>query len=71
MKKITISIKILFLIILLTGCIEVTPTPDSEYYQRVQGKGGFVYRGVGYQIIEVDGIEYISCGNGGICPLKK
>lgn len=39
--------------------------------QRIIGKESTVYKGVGYQIIEVDGIEYLSCSSGGICPLVK
>ncbi len=39
-----------------------------ESKQRIIGKDYQVINGSGYQIIQIDNIEYI-CSNGGICPL--
>jgi hypothetical protein len=43
----------------------------SKDKNRIIGKEDAIYGGVGYQIIEVDSVEYISVGSGGICPLVK
>lgn len=71
MKKI---IKTAILSVIFYSCadgITKTTKRDGEAKQRIIGKEYTVYEHHGYQIIEVDGIEYISSYSGGICPLKK
>lgn len=54
----------------LDGKIETTrniPQPTK----RIIGKGYIEYEGTGYQIIEIDSIEYIVSTSGGIFPLIK
>ncbi len=43
----------------------------NELKPRIVGKEYTVYNGVGYQIIEIDNIEYLSITSGGVIPLKK
>ncbi len=63
MKKIIIS-----LAIVITSCSTVEVREGNN---RVIGKEYNVYQGQVYRIIEIDGVEYISTTNGGICPLIK
>lgn len=73
--------KILFIaIILLAGCGETPIQVDksrtinaqnSTEKQRIKGKGSFTYDGIFYQIIEVDGVEYLTQYGGGIVCLEK
>lgn len=55
---------------MLTGCghseVEKTPQRDS----RIKSKGVFYLLGI-YEIIEIDGVEYVSSYKGGLCPLVK
>jgi hypothetical protein len=44
---------------------------DGENPQRIIGKESTVYDFYRYQIIEVDGVEYIATCQGGIYPLVK
>lgn len=67
MKKI-ILIAIVF-IIFISGCDTAQVDKNSEVSHRIIGKEYNVYDGTGYQIIEVDGVEYLSKTSGGICPL--
>jgi hypothetical protein len=57
--------------IILSSCDTVVVDPKSEISHRIVGKEHNVYGGHGYQIIEVDGVEYIAVSEGGICPLVK
>lgn len=60
--------------ILLTGCAEngvKTTKNPGEPQCRIRGKEHTVYSGYGYQIIEIDGVEYVAPSTGGICPLVK
>lgn len=52
------------------GSTETTKR-EGEELQRIIGKEYTVYGGRGYQILEVDGVEYIANTNGGICLLVK
>lgn len=66
---------LLFLsVVFLFGCVDsVTETTkrEGEAEQRIIGKEQTVYKMTEYQIIEVDGVEYLSNSNGGMCPLIK
>lgn len=42
---------------------------DSFYNERILLKSSILYEGYRYHIIEVDGVEYISSGDGGLYPL--
>lgn len=58
----------------LFGCYDnVTATikRPGEAKQRIYGKEETYYQSTKYQIIEVDGIEYVASNLGGICPLVK
>lgn len=69
MKKI-----VLFVVIATIALISCTTAPvdkNAESSKRIIGKEYNVYGGYGYQIIEVDGQEYLSMTGGGICPLVK
>ena len=70
MKK---EIFCLFLLVsILFSCKnESTSKPRNEKKHRIIGKEYTGYKGTGYQIIEVDGVEYITTTSGGICPLVK
>ena len=70
MKKILILLSA----ITLCGCVEnATKTTKriGEAQCRIIGKEYTCYEGYAYQIIEIDGQEYISPAHGGIYPLVK
>jgi hypothetical protein len=67
MKKIYLFI-ILGAIFLLNSCGEKTGNDDPK---RIIGNESTLYGGHIYQIIEVDGVEYLCSGDGGICPITK
>lgn len=55
------------LLFFLIGCdMELKKPPTS----RIVGKDYITYVGMQYQIIEVDGIEYLTSSKGGIYPLS-
>ncbi len=59
-------------IVLLPSCVDNTTSTikrENEAQQRIYGKESTLYKGIGYYIIEVDGVEYIASSKGGICPL--
>ena len=68
MKKISL---IAIALISLASCNSVPIDKNAETSHRIIGKEYQVYEGYVYQIIEVDGKEYISCASGGMCPLVK
>jgi hypothetical protein len=68
MKKITI---IAIALISLSSCSTAPLDKSFENSHRIIGKEYHVVEGYGYQIIEVDGVEYIAMTGGGICPLVK
>lgn len=64
----------LLVAVLLISCADNTTTTTKQPYelkQRIVGKEYTVYKGVGYQIIEIDSIEYISSTYGGVYPITK
>ena len=62
---------VLFLFVSCADNITYTIKGELEANQRIYGKEYTIYKGRGYQIIEVDGIEYITNTTGGIYPLVK
>ena len=74
MKKIFL---ILSVTTLLTSCADYsTSTPKDQKgnpinKQRIHGIEYTVFEGHGYAIIEIDGVEYLSNTQGGICPLVR
>lgn len=69
MKKLIIFLLIILGVTLfLTSCDK---TCDSEDPKRIIGNESTLYGGHIYQIIEVDGVEYLCSGDGGICPITK
>lgn len=58
-----------FLLVVLASCSSAPIDSNAEKSHRIIGKEYNVYAGYGYQIIEVDGKEYLSMTGGGICPL--
>jgi hypothetical protein len=65
---------LIFALFLFVSCADNTTTTikrEQEANQRIYGKEYTIYKGTGYQIIEVDGVEYITTTRGGICPLVK
>lgn len=61
-------------LLVLFGCADnntTTTKRPGEAKQRIYGKEETYYAGVTYQIIEVDGIEYITSNLGGIYILVK
>lgn len=65
----------LFIIVVLSSCADNGQDKSikrpGENSVRIIGKEYTVYKGYGYQIIEIDGQEYVSTSAGGICPLVK
>jgi hypothetical protein len=62
----------ILLVAVITSCADgntTTTKREGEAQQRIVGKEYTVYDGRGYQIIEIDGVEYVSASSGGICPL--
>lgn len=71
MKK---NLILLALSTLLFSCADNATTTTKrigEPQQRIIGKEYTVYNGYGYQIIEIDSVEYLTTTGGGICPLLK
>jgi hypothetical protein len=67
---------VIMLVALLSSCLDGKTTTtkrsgEKDPTQRIVGKGYIEYEGVGYQIVEIDGTEYISSTSGGICRLEK
>lgn len=60
---------IIVLAIALSSCSTASTDANEETSHRIIGKEYTVYHGAGYQIIEVDGKEFIASTNGGLCPL--
>lgn len=70
MKKLIIFLLIILGVTLfLTSCDKTCDSEDST--NRIIGKESTLYRGHVYQIIEVDGAEYLCSASGGICPITK
>ena len=69
MKKIILPL----FAILVVGLISYASSSDevSSQDSRIILKDEAVAGGCYYIIIEVDGVEYITSGRGGICPLVK
>jgi hypothetical protein len=67
--------KNLFLILaistLFIGCSTAQLDNKYETSSRIIGKEYHTVSGHGYQIIEVDGHEYLCMTGGGICPLVR
>lgn len=59
----------LSLIIVFTACCSPANTEEGNVQKRIKGKESTIYDNGCYHIIEVDGTEYISNGEGGIHPL--
>lgn len=62
----------ILLVSVITSCADgdtTTTKREGEAQQRIVGKESTMYNGRRYQIIEIDGVEYISASSGGICPL--
>lgn len=60
--------------IILCSCVDGTTQTTKkvgEAKQRIIGKEYTMYQSIGYQIIEIDGVEYVCMDGGGICPLVK
>ena len=68
MKKITL---LAIALISLASCSTTPIDPKAETSHRIIGKEHNVYEGIGYQIIEVDGVEYLNADHGGMCVLVK
>jgi uncharacterized lipoprotein YehR (DUF1307 family) len=66
MKYILIA---LTLVLVLTGCGN-SEEAKTQVEPRIKGKGVFHLYAT-YEIIEIDGVEYVATYNGGICPLVK
>jgi hypothetical protein len=68
MKKsfLTLAVATLF-----ASCTTTPVDKNAETSHRIVGKEHNVYDGVSYQIIEVDGVEYLCAYQGGMCPLVK
>lgn len=60
---------LLVLAITFTSCKEKTQ-PTKQIEPRIKGKGVFHLYAT-YEIIEIDGVEYLSTYQGGLCPLVK
>lgn len=58
---------ILSAILFFTSCGK----KDNDNTKRIIGKEHTTYKGMVYQIIEVDGVEYLCTHDGGICPLAN
>lgn len=70
MKYILIALTFLFM---LTGCgnSEAEKTKQTtQTNSRIKSKGVFHLYAT-YEIIEIDGVEYVSTYQGGLCPLVK
>lgn len=63
--------------LILFGCNEANTTKKQnsgwgiEETTRIVGKGSIIYQNRRFTIIEVDGKEYLSSTDGGLCPLTK
>lgn len=59
-------------IILFASCVEKSPTKLFEPTKdRIKLKEYKIIYGVGYAIIEVDSVEYLTQNNGGFIKLSK
>lgn len=68
--RLMIGIVIFFtLALLLARSCENESKNKIESKQRIIGKENVRYKGIKYQIIEVDGREYITTNQGGIYPI--
>lgn len=62
---------------MLTSCSDFNTTTPKDNQgkilnkQRIHGVETTTFDGIDYQILEVDGHEYLSRTQGGICPLVK
>ena len=72
-KTAIVLITVLLAIILVSCADNSTTTTKAigELKQRIIGKEYTEYNGVGYQIIEIDSVEYLSNTIGGVCRLSK
>ena len=66
MKKLIILIALAF-----ASCNTVPVDKDVETSHRIIGKEYNIYEGHSYQIIEVDGHEFLCQYNGGMCLIPK
>ena len=72
LNKISNAFYIVLFAVIFTSCVDnktTTTKKQGEDKQRIIGKEHTVYNGRSYQIIEVDGVEYICRTEGGIYPL--
>jgi hypothetical protein len=70
----TIALSTMLVFVFLVSCADNSTTTTkypNELKQRIVGKEHTVYNGVGYQIIEIDSVEYLSNTTGGLCQLQK
>ena len=68
MKKITL---IAIALISLASCTTTTVDVNAETSHRIITKESRQYEGVSYQIMEVDGHEFLCQYHGGMCLIPK